>query len=147
VLSVFAVLVATVIFLSLFRPKSPEILWRRFSEAFATDRRLRAYPFKHESVFLRHVSTRNPLQVFVLTEPRHGQYAHFDVGLDDRGIWFLFDGPASAKCAASIFVPWVRVRFAKNLDNYSCFTFLARKPVGVTIRRALGDEIIEYMSR
>jgi hypothetical protein len=147
VLSDLAVLVATVVFLSLYRPRSPEFLWRRLSDAFATDRRLKAYPFKRESVFVRHVSSRKPLQVFVLTEPRYGQYAHFDVGLDDRGIWLMFHGPDSAKCAASIFVPWVRVRFVKHIGDYSCFTFFARKPVGVTIRRALGEEIIEYMSR
>jgi hypothetical protein len=141
-IAVFAVLIATVVFLSLFRPKSPEFFWRRLSETFATDRRLNAYAFKYESIFVRSALERTQLDAFF-----PWQYAHFDVGLDDKGLWLLFAGPDPAKCAESMFTPWSKIRFTGHWQDHYYLTILSKKPVGMTVRKPLGEAIVDYISR
>ena len=132
---VFGALAAAVIFMLLY-PKRPEFFLYRLSESFGIDQRAVEYPFKKEWFYVRSALERGRLDYYF-----PWQYAHFDVNIDNDGVWMSFVGPEPGKCAPSLFVPWSQIRFVKHWLNNSYFTFLAEEPVGITVRKPLGEEI------
>ena len=139
VFMVFGVLAAVVIFQLLY-PKRPEFFLHRLSESFATQRRAPDYVFRNESFFVRSALEKGRLDAFF-----PWRYANFDVCVDDDGVWMSFVGPDATQCAPSLLVPWNRIRFVRHWSSHSYFTFLAKRPVGITVRQELGEAIARYL--
>ena len=139
-LLVFGVLFAVSVFMWVY-PRRPDFFLYRLSESFGVDERAPDYPLKNEWFFVRSALERARLDAYF-----PWQYAHFDVNIDSAGVWMSFAGPDPAKCAPSLLVPWDRIRFVKHWSNHSYFTFLADQPVGITVRKPLGEAIARYIS-
>ena len=137
-LMVFASLAAFTIFMVLY-PKRPEFFLHRLSESFGVNERASEYAFKNEWFQVRSAFERGRLDVFFPWD-----YIHFDVNIDNDGVWMSFVGPDQGKCAPSLLVPWNRIRFVRHWLNCSYFTFLADKPVGITVRKPFGEAMTRY---
>jgi hypothetical protein len=137
---VFGVLAAVAVFMA-FYPKRPEFFLFRLSKSFGIAERAREYPIKNEWFFVRSALERARLDAYF-----PWQYAHFDVNIDNEGVWMSFVGPDPGKCAPSLLVPWHRIRFVKHWLNHSYFTFLADEPVGITVRKSMGETMTRYMA-
>jgi len=123
-----------------FYPKRPEFFLYRLSNSFGIDESATDYPLKNQWFYVRSALEKGRLDIYY---PWH--YARFDVNIDNEGVWMSFIGPEPGKCAPSILVPWNRIRFVKHWLNHSYFTFLADEPVGITVRKPLGEAITRYL--
>jgi len=137
---VFGVLAAVVVFQLLY-PKRPEFFLYRLSESFGVDMIAPEYPFKNESFFVRSALEKGRLDFFF-----PWRYVHFDVCIDNDGLWMSFVGPDPEQCAPSLLVPWNRIKFVKHWSNHSYFTFMADDPVGITVDEKLGEAMTRFIS-
>ena len=136
---VFGVLAAVIVFQLLY-PKRPEFFLYRLSESFGTNVRAPEYPFRNEWFYVRSALEKGRLDAYF-----PWRYAHFDVCIDNEGVWMSFVGPDPDQCAPSMLVPWNRIKFVKHWLNHSYFTFLAEEPVGITIRKQLGEAMTRFV--
>lgn len=138
-LMVFGVLAAVVAFQLLY-PKRPEFFLKRLSEAFGVDTRAAHYPLESEWFFVRSALEKGRLDAYF-----PWRYVLFDVCIDNDGVWMSYLGPDSEQCAPSLLVPWSRVKFVKHWSSHSYFTFLAEEPVGITVRKRLGEAMVRQI--
>ena len=136
---VFGVLAAVVVFQLLY-PKRPEFFLYRLSKSFGVDARAPDYPLKHEWFFLRSALEKGRLDAFF-----PWRYVHFDVCINNDGVWMSFAGPDREQCTSSLLVPWNRIKFVRHWLNHSYFTFLADEPVGITVRKQLGEAMTRFI--
>ena len=136
----FGVLAAVVVF-QLIYPKRPEFFLYRLSNSFGIDEKAPDYPLKNQWFFVRSALEKGRLDAYF-----PWRYAHFDVCIDNDGVWMSFVGSDPKICAPSLLVPWGRIRFVKHLKNRSYLTFLADEPVGISVSRELGDAMTRYIS-
>jgi hypothetical protein len=139
ILAIFGVLAVVVAFQLLY-PRRPEFYLYRLSKSFGIDERAPDYPLKNQWLFVRSALEKGRLDAFL-----PWQYVHFDVCIDNTGVWMLFNGPEPEKCAPSLLVPWRQIRFVKHMPNRSYFTFLAEEPVGISVSRELGEKLTRYI--
>lgn len=112
----------------MFRPKSYTVLWRDLSATFGTDERPAKYSFREIPFYRPTTVTR------WFFDNRHiGEYALFDVEIDDEGFWLKNDTPGDAKCAERMFIPWSRISFSKRKGNYCRYSIFASKPVDIVV--------------
>jgi len=136
---VFGVL-ALVITFQLLYPKRPEFFLKRLSESFGVNTRASDYPLKNESFFVRSALEKGRLDAYF-----PWRYVHFDVCIDDDGLWMSYVGPEPEQCAPSLLVPWSQIEFVKHWSNHSYFTFMAEDPVGITVRKQLGEAVTQHV--
>jgi hypothetical protein len=130
---VFGVLAVVVVFQLLYRQR-PEFFLYRLSKSFGVDERAADYPLKNQWFFVRSALEKGRLDAYFPWD-----YFRFDVCIDNDGVWMSFVGPNPEKCTPSMLVPWKRIKFVKHWLNHSYFTFFADEPVGITVRKQLGE--------
>ena len=136
---VFGVLAAVVVFQLLY-PKRPEFFLYRLSESFGVNVRAPEYPLKNQWFYVRSALEKGRVDAYFTW-----RYAHFDVCIDNDGVWMSFIGPDPGQCAPSMLVPWNRIKFVRHWLNHSYFTFLADEPVGITVRKQLGEAMTRFI--
>lgn len=133
VLLTIAVLCVVVVLVS---PRGFTGLWARLSETFETGRRAKTYSLLNQSLYVKTHFWRWLFDQYFV-----GEFAYFDIELDDSGMWLLSRGPEPRKCAESMLIPWNRVGFLKHEGDRSHLRILAGKPVEMTAARQLGELI------
>ena len=121
-------------------PNRPEFFLYRLSKSFGIDERAPDYPLRNEWFFVRSALEKGRVDAWF-----PWRYVHFDVRIDNDGVWMSFVGPDPAQCAPSLLVPWNRIKLVKHWLNHSYFTFLADEPVGITVRKELGEAIARHI--
>ena len=70
-----------------------------------------------------------------------GEFARFDIAVDDDGLWLLYDGPSPKKAADCMLVPWNKLSPRKESASRMFFDIDAGDAVEITVDRALGEAI------
>lgn len=70
-----------------------------------------------------------------------GEFARFDVALDNDGLWLLYDGPKPKKAPACMLVPWSSVLFKREKRSKFYFDIEAADPVEISVATELGSAI------
>jgi hypothetical protein len=110
--------------------------WRKLSDRYETDRRPGRITYRGQ-----HILVGRLFGSWIFWRYDLGEFAKFDVEVDDDGIWFLYDGPLPKKCPPCLFVPGKNVTYLRDKRNQFFFHIDAVNPVEITTRRELGEAI------
>ena len=115
-----------------FEPANPLAPWLKLVERYATDRRPSQRTFTDMTVsFGSSRRTPRPLNDF----------GHFDMALDDFGLWLVYKGPLPDDCPAGIKVPGTHVRFVQQQGDQYLFDLFAEPPVRIAVPGEAGATI------
>jgi len=115
-----------------FEPANPLAPWLKLVERYATGRRPSQRTFTDVSVLFG--SPRRAPRP--LTD-----FGHFDVALDDFGLWFVYKGPLPDDCPAGIKIPGTHVRFVQQKGDQYLFDLFAEPPVRIAVPGEAGAAI------
>ena len=115
-----------------FEPANPLAPWLKLVERYATDRRPSQLTFTDVSVLFG--SSRRGLKP--LTD-----FGHFDIALDDFGLWLIYKGPLPDDCPAGIKIPGTHVRFVQQKGDQYQFDLFAEPPVRIAVPGEAGVTI------
>ena len=115
-----------------FEPRNPLAPWVKLVERYPTDRRPSQRTFTDVSVLFG--SPRRAPRP--LTD-----FGHFDVALDDFGLWFVYKGPLPDDCPAGIKIPGTHVRFVQQKGDQYLFDLFAEPPVRIAVPGEAGAAI------
>lgn len=110
--------------------------YRRLAERFETNCRPKSITFPGEYIMVGRL-IRGPY----FFAKSFGDFARFDVTIDDEGLWFLYDGPLPSKAPDCMLVPWDRVKLKNNRGHIYFFDIEASDPVEISVAATLGEAI------
>ena len=105
-----------------FQPGGYQGNWKLLADRFETER--------------RPVATNFPGEVI-----ESSGYAHFNVSVDNEGLWLLYDGPRPRKAPACMLLPWNQITNCGQTSKAYAFSVAAEKPVPLVSESELGAAI------
>ena len=115
-----------------FEPANPLAPWLKLADRYGTDRRPSQRTFTDVSVLFGS-ARRAPRPVT--------DFGHFDIALDDFGLWLIYKGPLPDDCPAGIKIPGTHVRFVQQKGGQYQFDLFAEPPVRIAVSGEAGVTI------
>lgn len=139
-LIVLAILAAVAVAAVMYTPTTFLGQWQKLASVYQTSNTPPSANFPDEHIFFGKLMPLLPFRSDL------GEYAKFDVALDDDGLWLMYDGPLPPKCPPRMFVPGNHIKYLKDKGEHFFFLIHADRPVPMMTRRPLGEAIQRKMT-
>ena len=114
--------------------------WQKLATRYATERSPAGVTFPDEHIMFGKLFPLMPWKDDL------GEYAKFDVELDDDGLWLLYDGPLPPKCPPRMFIPGNHIKYLRDKETLFFFLIHAERPIPMMTKRQLGEAIKRKMT-